>query len=236
MANPIDAATALADIRTAMISMDQRIAILQGNIADLSNRLDTHENIHDPIIPVVQALRTQLTTMGPQIDNLNNGMTDQIARTAAVDNRLTALTTQMRDSGLTTDIAANMATLEARVSTLMMQGGNVSENANRLTAIESQMGGIMTHLAHIRVRVSQEHSLMIGNMKTMGDSIANLQSTISTDYPSMITSIQERITANEREIMNLNAKIDNVTINMPSGQYIERIQKHKFQAAVTDPS
>ena len=157
MANPLDVATALTDIRTGMISMDQRMAILQGNITDLSNRLDTHENIHDPIIPVVQALRTQLTTMGPQIDNLNNGMTDQIARTAAVDNRLTALTTQMRDSGLTTDIAANMATLEARVSTLMMQGGNVSENANRLTAIEAQVGGIMAHLAHIRVRVSQEH-------------------------------------------------------------------------------
>ena len=114
MAGAMDAVAAITQIRDTIVTLHQRISVIQGNVADLSRRLDTHENIHDPIIPVVEAMRNQMSALGPQVADIIASDTNQEAKVNAVDTRVTTVTTEMRDSGLDSGTSSRITNMESQ--------------------------------------------------------------------------------------------------------------------------
>ena len=189
MASNTDVAAAITTLRDTMVGMDQRMQALQAEMALVDQRLTTHEGIHDPYLQVIDGLRAQ-----------SAGQAGNAVRIQAVEDRITALTTQMSDSGLD------------------------ERTASRVAAVESQLAAITGHQAHMAMQAGQARAQTVESIRAMGDSLAVLQNTMTKDYPTLFLGLQDRCTKVENEIVHMNSKLDNVISNMPTMQQWSELQ------------
>ena len=94
--------TRLNGLMHAQTASETRLATLQQNGVDVDGRLTSHEGVHDPHLVVIDAIRQQVDNLGPQL--------------TIVDGRITSLTQEMNDCGLTQGTAARIGAVETQVT------------------------------------------------------------------------------------------------------------------------
>ena len=171
----MDVPSAITQLRDTIIALDQRLTVVQGNMTDMSQRIDAHEAIHDPMLPEIDTLTNQMAALGPRLGDMVTNMANQDAKVAAVDSRITTVTTEMRDAGLDSGTAA------------------------RITAMESQVAGMLSLLTKLRVESAGIRQQANESMRV----VAELNAMMVNDYPNLISDLQNRAVKIENGMANI---------------------------------